>query len=621
LPTPILESPPKIVIVDGPSQLMRCVGPLLSAAGLLTEVRTSVDDVLRAVEGAEADLLVIDMHLPDSAGFQLCGQLRATDAGRLIPILLLSPAAADESLIVRGLHCGADDCFAGVLSESRVAELQARIRVQLRNRRERDRLSRVRKERDSYRREAVVDTLTGLANRRSIGAALDHLTKAADPFGVLFLDVDHFKTVNDTFGHAVGDHVLKSLAECIRSAMRTGDTCGRWGGEEFVLAAPDVGVSGACALGETLRLAVQSLEVPALRKRITVSIGVAAFDPENPDADAEGICRRADEALYQAKRLGRNRVQLAAPVDIARSPGTRVSGISTTTARQSKAQIDAVEGQLLRALGGGGAGLPLLPAAAAEALRLAEDPRTNMSNIAQLVERDPPLAARFVALASSAAYSRGARVVSTQAALVRIGLAMSRDLLLQVVYERSNAELPHYQAEVARSFEHSVRTAVAMRCIARERGRAHEYGYLCGLLHDIGEARIYRILAHMPDPPSPEVAAEIVARHHERAGAEIARTWRLPHEIVDACARHHDRGENLAPNVRLVRAAEALLRVIEGSARVEAETPLLAAAGIGAERAAGLLRELEEVFAPAPEETADNTDGGGDKKKNAVVKA
>jgi putative nucleotidyltransferase with HDIG domain len=251
--------------------------------------------------------------------------------------------------------------------------------------------------------------------------------------------------------------------------------------------------------------------------------------------------------------------------------------------------------------------LPLLPAAAAEALRLAEDPRTNMSNIAQLVDRDPPLAARFVALASSAAYSRGARVVSTQAALVRIGLAMSRDLLLQVVYERSNAELPIYQAEVARSFEHSVRTAIAARLLARERGRAHEHAYLCGLLHDIGEARIYRILAQLPDPPTAKLAGELAARHHERAGAEIARTWRLPPDIVDACARHHDRSDNVSPNVRVVRAAEALLRVLDGSSAVPEEMPALTGAGIGLERVDGLVRDLEAAVAPPPDDDGDDS--------------
>jgi len=602
LPPPATEVEPRVLIVDGPSQLAAALGPVFGAAGFVVTVRTSADDIRRCIEESGGDLLIIDMHLPHGAAFELCGELRSSDADRVTPIMLLSPDASSEPLVVRGLLCGADDCFAGALTEQRVAELQARIRVQLRNRRERDRLLRVRKERDSYRREAVVDTLTGLPNRRSLGASLERLLKRGRTFGVLFVDVDHFKSINDGFGHDVGDEVLRGLAECIRKAMRPADTCGRYGGEEFVLVAPDAETERACALAEALRSSVEALIVPALPRKVTVSIGVAVFQPDQPDVSVEAICKRADSALYEAKRLGRNRVQLAPHASEARAP-ERVSGISLTTVIRP-AEAAAVEAELVKALATGRAGLPLLPEAAAEALRLAEDPRTNMSNIAHLVDRDPPLAARFVALAGSAVYSRGARIVSTQAALVRIGLASSRDLLLQVVYERSNAELPYYQSAVERSFARSLRAAIAAKLVAREHGRAYEYAYLCGLLHDIGEARIYRILAKMPVPPSEDVAAQLAGRHHQRAGADIARAWRLPPDIVDACALHHARLDNLPTSVRIVRAAEALLRIVEGDSDVNAEAPTLAAAGVRPERFAAVLKDLEQDLTPPEDEAA-----------------
>jgi diguanylate cyclase (GGDEF)-like protein/putative nucleotidyltransferase with HDIG domain len=590
--------------VDGPSQLARTLGPVFGASGIILSVRTSADDIRRCIEEGGADLLIIDMHLPHGAAFELCGDLRSSDADRLTPIMLLSPDPASEPLVVRGLLCGADDCFAGALTEQRITELQARIRVQLRNRRERDRLLRVRKERDSYRREAVVDTLTGLPNRRSLGTSLERLLKRGRTFGVLFVDVDHFKSINDGFGHDVGDEVLKGLAGCIRKTMRPGDACGRYGGEEFVLVAPDADAERACALAETLRASVEELVVPALERSVTVSVGVAVFQPGQPDTSVEAICKRADSALYEAKRLGRNRVQLAPSASEIRGP-ERVSGITVATiVRPAEAAV--VEAELVKALATGRAGLPLLPEAAAEALRLAEDPRTNMSNIAHLVDRDPPLAARFVALAGSAVYSRGARIVSTQAALVRIGLASSRDLLLQVVYERSNAELPHYQSAVERSFARSLRAAIAAKLVAREQGRAHEYAYLCGLLHDIGEARIYRILAQMRQPPSEDIASQLAGRHHQRAGADIARAWRLPSDIVDACALHHARADNLPTSVRIVRAAEALLRILEKDSDANAEASILTAAGLRPERVAAVLKDLEAELAPPPEEEAED---------------
>jgi diguanylate cyclase (GGDEF)-like protein/putative nucleotidyltransferase with HDIG domain len=589
---------------------MRALGPVLQAPAFVVSQHASANEVRRCIEDGDADLLIIDMNLPHSAGFEMCGELRSTDVDRLTPIILVSPDAASDSLVVRGLICGADDCFAGLATEARVAELQARIRVQLRNRRERHRLSRVRQERDSYRREAVVDTLTGLPNRRSLTTSLERLVKRGRPFALLFVDADHFKKINDDFGHGIGDEVLRQLAGCMRRTMRAGDLCARYGGEEFVLAAPGAGPEQAGALAEALRAAVQELSVPGISRRLSVSVGVAAYDPRDPDAGVDAICKRADAALYEAKRLGRNRVSLAPPLASGRPSrisGISVSGIASIATASRPPEIDpAIDAQLVAALASGQAGLPLLPAAAAEALRLAEDPRTNMRNIAHLVDRDPPIAARFVALAGSAVYSRGARIVSTHAALVRIGLAASRDLLLQVVYERSNAELPHYQAEVARSFVHSTRAAIAAKAVAHEQSRPYELAYLCGLLHDIGEARVYRILAHLPQPPSPGSASLMAERHHQRAGADIARAWRLPADIVDACSQHHGRADSAPTSVRaasaatVVRAAEALLGVLEGGSKAEAAAPIVAAAGVRPERFAPVLRELEKALAPPP---------------------
>jgi putative nucleotidyltransferase with HDIG domain len=269
---------------------------------------------------------------------------------------------------------------------------------------------------------------------------------------------------------------------------------------------------------------------------------------------------RADSALYEAKRTGRNRVVLAAAEDDEEEeslPEVRVSSIPESVEA-------SVEAALLRELASERAGLPLLPRAAAEALRLAEDPRTSMAHIARLVERDPPLAARFLAIAGSAAYSRGLQASSMQVALVRIGLAASRDLLLQVVYERSNRDLSRYQVEVAHSFDHSVWTGIAARTVARELRVSFDNAYLCGLLHDIGEARIYRILARLPDAPgSGDFLKALVDAHHTRAGTEVAMAWKLPRDVVEVCAHHHTPGGVGGMPVLILRAAEALVDLIE----------------------------------------------------------
>jgi putative nucleotidyltransferase with HDIG domain len=354
----------------------------------------------------------------------------------------------------------------------------------------------------------------------------------------------------------------------------------------------------ALAAGERYRAAIERLVIPEIGRAITASVGVALFDPDAPDGTVEVLVARADSALYEAKRKGRNRVVLAAGEGDAPTeplPEVRVS----TVPESLEASVEAA---LLRELASERAGLPLLPRAAAEALRLAEDPRTSMAHIARLVERDPPLAARFIAIASSAAYSRGPKASTMQVALVRIGLAASRDLLLQVVYERSNRELSRYQAEVAHSFDHSVRTGIAARTVAREMRLAYDNAYLCGLLHDIGEARIYRILARLPDAPaSGPFLQALVDAHHARAGAEVAIAWKLPRDIVEVCTHHHTPGGVGGTAVLIVRAAEALVKVVERGpfntfqpmANVQpADLEPVVSAGIRTERVPALLTEI-----------------------------
>jgi len=204
------------------------------------------------------------------------------------------------------------------------------------------------------------------------------------------------------------------------------------------------------------------------------------------------------------------------------------------------------------------AGLPLLPEAAQQALRLARDPSSDMPRIAKLIERDPTLAARFLALANSPLYSVGSRVVSAHAALVRLGLATARDLLLQVVYERNKAGLSKHQAEVERCFARSVVCALATVEVARAQKFAFADAYLCGLLHDIGEGRVFRVLASMDGEQPPEAVKRLVGRHHVRAGTEIARGWGLPEAVIDCCENHHKSPRVVSPRVRTVMIADLI---------------------------------------------------------------
>jgi diguanylate cyclase (GGDEF)-like protein len=167
-------------------------------------------------------------------------------------------------------------------------------------------------------RLAMTDELTRLPNRRSFfaiaGERLAHARRTGEPVALLALDIDHFKRINDTHGHEVGDRVLQRVAHAARASLRSGDAVGRTGGEEFLALLPATDARAAVEVAERLRLAIERLDVsdlaPALA--VSVSVGVAAAGPESTLAfDLEAQARQADEALYRAKAAGRNRVEMA----------------------------------------------------------------------------------------------------------------------------------------------------------------------------------------------------------------------------------------------------------------------------------------------------------------------
>jgi HD-like signal output (HDOD) protein len=234
-------------------------------------------------------------------------------------------------------------------------------------------------------------------------------------------------------------------------------------------------------------------------------------------------------------------------------------------ANQSANQIDraAAEARLVRELDGGRAALPILPHVAAQAIRFANDPNSDLRRLAELVEADPPIAARLLAVANSVIYTRTVRVSTTRAAIIRLGLEGTRDLLFQVVYASSTVGLPRYQDLVARSFRRSVLCGIAARLVSDTMRYRFEYDYLCGLLHDIGEARVYRILANFKESMDLPDVEELVERYHRRAGAELAIAWGLPEPIIETCAHHHDDPEKASRLVKMVMMADVLVAILE----------------------------------------------------------
>jgi two-component system cell cycle response regulator len=310
-----------ILVVCQDSDTRLHLNELLHAEGCDPTLVDAYEHVRGLVEAKHPDLIFIELEAESEPLVELCAELRATDATRDVPIILVSDKPASEELVARGLLAGADEY---VVAGERPTELRARVRVQLRNKRYRDALHRVRGEREAFRRQAAVDALTGLLNRGSLSDMISDKVLSGERFAVLFIDIDHFKSINDRFGHATGDLVLKGVADYLRDGMRGGDSCGRYGGEEFVVLAGDVSTDRAYRLAERHRSAIASLGVSELgyATTVSVSIGVAVFEPDGGET-SESLLQRADAALYVAKSTGRNRVVVA---DEAETTAIRTAG-------------------------------------------------------------------------------------------------------------------------------------------------------------------------------------------------------------------------------------------------------------------------------------------------------
>lgn len=304
---PVTERAARVVLVDSDAAERDVLRKILEGDGCECVLLSDGDELMRVCAEFEPDLLLVALDLPSTNGLELCGDVRSSDPGRHLPLILLG-SGADEQRVAAGLLAGADDF---VTNFDRVVELRARIHVQLRNKRLLDTLQRVRSERDLLRRDAQIDPLTGLLNRRSLEHEANQRWHAGERFGVLFMDLDNFKFVNDRYGHEVGDRVLIAVADVLKAGLRPGDAIGRFGGEEFVALIAGAGTESVRLVGERLRRQVAELpRVPDGPHGVTISVGATLFDPQRYEEVPHEVFKRADMAMYAAKHAGKNRVVL-----------------------------------------------------------------------------------------------------------------------------------------------------------------------------------------------------------------------------------------------------------------------------------------------------------------------
>jgi diguanylate cyclase (GGDEF)-like protein len=278
-------------------------------------------EVLVACDGAEAlellqredapALIILDWMMPGMTGVEVCRRIRQRDSEPYTYILLLTSKSQKEDLI-EGMEAGADDYITKPFDQN---ELQVRLRAGIRLV---DLQTQLLKAREDLRDQATRDSLTRLWNRSSIltelARELARAARESRPLGVVIVDLDHFKHINDTYGHLAGDAVLREAARRMQNSIRQYDSIGRYGGEEFLILFPGCSKADSYAQAERLRRQLAQTEMPVNdgSVRVTASFGVTVALPGEIWTEEE-LIRTADEALYVAKKSGRNRVEIVTP--------------------------------------------------------------------------------------------------------------------------------------------------------------------------------------------------------------------------------------------------------------------------------------------------------------------
>ncbi|MFH1741978.1 MAG: diguanylate cyclase [bacterium] len=296
-----------ILLAEDDLVCQKLIRNMLERFGYDVETAGDGKEAFERIRESDIRLLITDWTMPEMEGPDLCRRIREEIRDRYVFIILLT-ARSDKSDLISGIEAGADDYLVKPFEPD---ELRVRLRAGERI---------ITLERDLHEAQkrlttlAYHDSLTGLLNRRALFERLSEEMERArrlehSPLSVIIFDIDHFKNINDTHGHIVGDKVLAAVANRAKSMCRSYDVLGRYGGEEFLFVLPGADLAAGEFVAERVRRALESEPVVTDPEpiRLTASFGVGQFSPDlhsNPDS----ILRPADEALYRAKREGRNRV-------------------------------------------------------------------------------------------------------------------------------------------------------------------------------------------------------------------------------------------------------------------------------------------------------------------------
>jgi two-component system, cell cycle response regulator len=317
-----------IAVVDDDAAIRRLVRLFLNRAGYTILECTTGAEARQALWNDPWDLAILDRRLPDLDGVVLAHELKSNPDFRARYVIMLT-GEDDQDDKILGLELGADDY---ITKPFQAPELLARIRAG-------KRIVDLQKEliATNHRLEllSITDGLTKLNNHRylqdELARAFEEAQRYSRPLSLAMIDIDFFKKINDTYGHAVGDDVLKRVAHLFTESVRSTDLVARYGGEEFAVMMPETTLDDGITFAEKIRSLIEStpLQTQAGPVQATVSIGVASV-PYTKTHTSKELIVAADKALYRAKRAGRNQVQAERRKDLTRT--TTAPGTSTAAA-------------------------------------------------------------------------------------------------------------------------------------------------------------------------------------------------------------------------------------------------------------------------------------------------
>jgi diguanylate cyclase (GGDEF)-like protein len=303
----------KILLVEDDNLQAQATKDYLESLGYDVIWASSGKSALKNAKTQPPDIILLDLVLPDINGHELCRWLKLNQDTKAIPIIMLTVKGSTMEK-VEGLQAGADDYLAKPYHET---ELNARIYASLRTKFLQDELREKNRQLEEILSKveilAITDPLTVLPNRRHFEATIEkefnRTVRYKAPTSCVMIDIDHFKSINDQYGHRTGDLVLKEMANVIKNCLRKVDTVARWGGEEFVILLPGTTKDKAFQAASRIKEAVFQYQFSAIQRQITVSIGIASIPDPSIDS-AEKLIDTADHALYKAKAGGRDRIEM-----------------------------------------------------------------------------------------------------------------------------------------------------------------------------------------------------------------------------------------------------------------------------------------------------------------------